>query len=80
MLCRKFELIPIKIGLFTNFKSCSKSCFTLYRVVEDVHINGIPIVPYIPYVPLYIYLYPYIYSTIYVYIYTHTVLVQYVHC
>ena len=24
MLCRKFELIPIKIGFFTNFKSCSK--------------------------------------------------------
>ena len=59
MLCRKFELISIKIGFFTNFKSCSKSCFTLFRVVEDVHINGIPIVPYIPYVPLYIYLYPY---------------------
>ena len=24
MLCRKFELIPIKIGFFTNFLSCSK--------------------------------------------------------
>ena len=24
MLCRKFELIPIKIGFFMNFKSCSK--------------------------------------------------------
>ena len=24
MLCRKFELIPIKIGFFTNFQSCSK--------------------------------------------------------
>ena len=24
MLCRKFELIPIKIGFFTIFKSCSK--------------------------------------------------------
>ena len=24
MLCRKFELILIKIGFFTNFKSCSK--------------------------------------------------------
>ena len=24
MLCRKFELIPIKIEFFTNFLSCSK--------------------------------------------------------
>ena len=24
MLCRKFELIPIKFGIFTNFLSCSK--------------------------------------------------------
>ena len=24
ILCRKFELIPIKIGFFMNFKSCSK--------------------------------------------------------
>ena len=24
MLCRKFELIPIKIGFFTNFLICSK--------------------------------------------------------
>ena len=24
MLCRKFELIPIKIGFYINFKSCSK--------------------------------------------------------
>ena len=24
MLCRKFELIPIKIGFFMNFQSCSK--------------------------------------------------------
>ena len=24
MLCRKFEVIPIKIGFFTNFSSCSK--------------------------------------------------------
>ena len=24
MLCRKFELIPIKFGIFTNFKTCSK--------------------------------------------------------
>ena len=24
MLCRKFELIPIKIGFFMNFKSYSK--------------------------------------------------------
>ena len=24
MLCRKFELIPIKIGFFTNFLNCSK--------------------------------------------------------
>ena len=24
MLCRKFELIPIKIGFFTNFQSYSK--------------------------------------------------------
>ena len=24
MLCRKFELIPIKIGFFTNFQICSK--------------------------------------------------------
>ena len=24
MLCRKFELIPIKIEFFMNFKSCSK--------------------------------------------------------
>ena len=23
MLCRKFKLIPIKFGFFTNFKSCS---------------------------------------------------------
>ena len=26
MLCRKFELIPIKIGFFMNFYSCSKVC------------------------------------------------------
>ena len=25
MLCRKFELILIKTGCFTNFKSCSKT-------------------------------------------------------
>ena len=25
MLCSKFELIPIEIGFFANFKSCSKS-------------------------------------------------------
>ena len=25
MLCRNFELIPIKIGFIMNFKSCSKS-------------------------------------------------------
>ena len=25
MLCRKFELIPIKIGFFTNFKVAQKS-------------------------------------------------------
>ena len=25
MLCRKFELIPIKIGFFTNFLICSKT-------------------------------------------------------
>ena len=24
MLCRKFELIPIKIAFFTNFQSCSE--------------------------------------------------------
>ena len=24
MLCIKFELIPIKLGFFTNFLSCSK--------------------------------------------------------
>ena len=24
MLCTKFELIPIKIGFFMNFQSCSK--------------------------------------------------------
>ena len=24
MLCRKFELIPINIGFFTNFLNCSK--------------------------------------------------------
>ena len=24
MLCRKFKLIPIKSGFFTNFSSCSK--------------------------------------------------------
>ena len=24
MLCRKFDLTPIKIGFFMNFKSCSK--------------------------------------------------------
>ena len=31
MLHRKFELIPIKIGFFTNFQSCSKiGTMTLY--------------------------------------------------
>ena len=25
MLCRKFELIPIKIGFFMNFEICSKT-------------------------------------------------------
>ena len=37
MLCIKFELIPIKIGFFTNFKSCSKiGPKTLYYSTESL--------------------------------------------
>ena len=35
MLCRKFELIPIKIGFFANFQSCSKiRPKSLYYIVQ----------------------------------------------
>ena len=40
MLCRKFELIPIKIVFFANFLSCSKigpkTLYYKYRVVVQI--------------------------------------------
>ena len=40
MLCTKFELIPIKIGFFTNFQSCFKiGPKTLYYIVQGLWPN-----------------------------------------
>uniref|UniRef100_A0A1X7V905 Uncharacterized protein n=1 Tax=Amphimedon queenslandica TaxID=400682 RepID=A0A1X7V905_AMPQE len=40
MLCRKFELIPIKIGFFMNFLSCSKIVLkSLYYIVQGTWPN-----------------------------------------
>ena len=45
MLCRKFELILIKIGFFTNFLSCSKIWSmpdpVLLALLMNVHIRSI---------------------------------------
>ena len=41
-LCRNFELIPIKIGFFTNFKCCSNvRAKTLYYIVQGHQPNFI---------------------------------------
>ena len=37
MLCRKFELIPIKIGFFLNFESCSKTGLNSQYYMYIVH-------------------------------------------
>ena len=37
MLSRKFELIPIKIGFFTNFLSRSKSGQSPCTIVHGLH-------------------------------------------
>ena len=40
MFCRNFELIPIKIGFFMNFQSCSKiKPNTLYYIVHGLGPN-----------------------------------------
>ena len=39
MLCRKFELIPIKIVFFTNFKAAQKSSKSLCTIVHGLGPN-----------------------------------------
>ena len=36
MLCRKFELIPIKIEFFTNFKVATKSGKSPHTIVQGL--------------------------------------------
>ena len=50
MLCSKFELIPIKIGFYTNFKSCLKidfhsacACTHVHNMIHNVHVVTIPV-------------------------------------
>ena len=46
MSCRNFELIPIKIEFFVNFKSCFKSqaCFLAHLACfvgnPDIHVGN----------------------------------------
>ena len=41
-LCRKFELIPIKIVFFTNFKVITKLCTFLSSMTVSVDIKKVP--------------------------------------
>ena len=41
MLCRKFELIPIKIGFFTNFEVAQKSGQSPCTIVHSLWPNFI---------------------------------------